>query len=354
MEQDIKNILRDAIRAPSGENCQPWSFRVSGTTINLFNLPDRDQSLYNHGQSGSYISHGALLENIKISALQFGYGAEIKLFPDPNNKNHIAAVVLQKSPQGKSILYEAIAKRVTNRKPYRKEILPEDKLTELKNSVQENTLRLVLTQKDSDKQVLARAGSINESVMISNKFLHNFFFSHVTWTKAEDEQKKAGFFIDTLELPPPAKKMFRLMKDWKMANFLNKLGINKIVGKENAKTYASSSGFGALLGKDTSPEGFVRSGMALEQVWLKATELGLSFQPVSGILFLENAINSGKSQEFTESQRQIIKEGYNSIQQTFSASPDEKPIFMFRFGYGDEPTARSSRFDVESFIQRPQ
>jgi hypothetical protein len=355
MEQDIKNIIQDAILAPSGENCQPWSFVISGATVNLFNLPVRDQSLYNFEQCGSYVSHGALLENLKISAQQFGYKADIKLFPEPENKNHIATINLEKmSDTSEPALYKAISKRATNRKPYKKEILPGQELNELKESMLEKTVRILLTQENSDKKVLAGAGSINESVMMSNQFLHDFFFLHVTWTKEEDEEKKMGFFINTLELPLPAQKMFKLMENWKIANFLNKFGLYKIVGKQNAATYDSSSGFGVLLVKNTSPESFVRAGMALEQVWLTATNMGINFQPVSGLLFLAHAIRLGEIKRFTNPQKELIEEGYRKIKQIFSVGSDEDVVFMFRFGRGGgEPTAKSLRFNVEDFIKPP-
>jgi hypothetical protein len=244
---------------------------------------------------------------------------------------------------------------VTNRKPYKNEALPTKELEKLMNSISDSSVKILITQKDSDKKILARAGSLNESVMMSNEFIHNFFFSHVTWTKEMDKQKKIGFFIDTLELPLPAKKMFKLVESWKVANFLNKLGFYKMVGKQNAKTYASSSGFGILSIKDTAPEGFIRAGMALEEVWLTATMLGLNFQPVAGLLFLAHAIKLDGEAKFTENQKKIIEEGCTMIKKTFPLNSGENVVFMFRFGHGgDEPTAKSSRFDVEEFIQQPQ
>ncbi len=59
-KEDIKKILEMAVYAPSGENCQPWRFEVRDSKIDIFNLPERDQSLYNHGQMASYFAHGVL------------------------------------------------------------------------------------------------------------------------------------------------------------------------------------------------------------------------------------------------------------------------------------------------------
>lgn len=355
MEQDMRHILQDAICAPSGENCQPWSFKISGSTINLFNLPERDQSPYNRGQYGSYVAHGALLENLKISALQSGYSTNIKLFPEPGNKNHIATIALKKiSVPNEPVLYQAITKRVTNRKPYKNTPLSSTELTELTKSISDSSVKILITQKNSDKKTLAKIGSLNESIMMNNEFMHDFFFSHVTWTKEKDEQKKIGFFVDTLELPLPAKKMFKIVENWKVANFLNKFGFHKIVGIQNAKTYASSSGFGILSIKDTSPDGFIHAGMALEQVWLTATKLGLNFQPVSGLLFLVHAIKLEGTAKFSKNQKEQIEKGYETIKQTFPTNSGENVVFMFRFGHGGgEPTAKSLRFNVEDFIQSP-
>jgi nitroreductase len=352
IEEDIKQILKYAVMAPSGENCQPWSFKVSEKTINLFNLPQRDQSLYNVGQCGSYVSHGALIENVKISALELGYSVTVKIFPNSNDKNHVATIVLEKGSHENSPLYGAIDKRITNRKPFIKKVLPEEEVRKLKESVSVDKVKILFTQKNSDKQILAKAASMNESVMMSNRFLHDFFFSHVTWTKEEDNQKKIGFFIDTLELPLPAQKIFKMVKNWNIANFLNKLGLHKMVGKQNAKTYASSSGFGVLTTRDISPEGFINAGVALEQVWLTATTLGINFQPVSGLLFLMNAFRFGETDKFTNHQKINLEEGYEKIRQTFLVNKDEHIVFMFRFGHGDKPTARSSRFKIEDFINQ--
>lgn len=46
MEEIIRQIIEAGIRAPSGENSQPWRFLLKGDLIELYNLPERDESLY--------------------------------------------------------------------------------------------------------------------------------------------------------------------------------------------------------------------------------------------------------------------------------------------------------------------
>lgn len=54
--ESIQKILEIAVNAPSGENCQPWRFRVEGEKIWVYNNPESDQSLYNYAQCGSLVA----------------------------------------------------------------------------------------------------------------------------------------------------------------------------------------------------------------------------------------------------------------------------------------------------------
>jgi len=94
----INKILEAAVRAPSGDNVQPWEFKVSEgyTRIDLYNLPEKDNSYYNYNQLASYIAHGAVIENIAIASGHLGYKAEINLFPDDGRLNLVASIELIK------------------------------------------------------------------------------------------------------------------------------------------------------------------------------------------------------------------------------------------------------------------
>src|SRR3990167_10630915 len=85
MPPHIERILTAANSAPSGENCQPWRFVVSGDTVDVYLRPERDKSAYNWGQRGSLMACGAALENLVLAAGQGGYHAkgEFKITQKP-------------------------------------------------------------------------------------------------------------------------------------------------------------------------------------------------------------------------------------------------------------------------------
>ena len=118
MTPPIELILKDGVRAPSGENCQPWRFVVSSSTISVFNVPEADTSLYNVRQHGSYIAHGALLENVRLSAQKYGFSTHVKLFPSASDETHVADIIITENASVEDPLYNAIVERCTNRKDF--------------------------------------------------------------------------------------------------------------------------------------------------------------------------------------------------------------------------------------------
>ncbi|MBI4094889.1 MAG: nitroreductase family protein [Candidatus Liptonbacteria bacterium] len=343
----IQKILEAGAQAPSGENCQPWKFRVRAHTIYVFNIPGRDQSPYNFRQRGSYVAHGALLENISIAAAALGYPGHIEVFPDRNDADIVATVVFSESKPKDEPLYQYIIKRATNRKPYKKTPLAQEVCHALLHSAGDIVGgNVLLTGKREDIKVLSLVGSMNERLALENKSIHDFLFSHINWTDEENQQKKLGFDIKTLELPPPARATFRLFRHWPILKVLNRVGASKAVWKQNGKVYDSSAAVGIVAVRGNKNSDFVTAGRIMERVWLTATKLGLSFQPMTGILFFMQRIFAGNFEPFTSRQVELIKESYEKVRQIFKLERETIPI-MFRLGYADPPTAQSLKLPPE-------
>ncbi|KKP97972.1 MAG: Nitroreductase [Parcubacteria group bacterium GW2011_GWD2_38_12] len=342
----INKILEVAVNAPSGENSQPWRFEVNSNKIHIFNLPERDRSLYNFGQKGSLVAHGALIENILITAPIFGYNAEIDLLPDNKDFDFIATISLVEllpDQQKNESLYSCIVKRVTNRKPYKNIPLSDEQLKDLKNVENEIGEGRVIFVYDPEKMKdIANLCSVNERVMFENKLIHNFFFDHINWTEKEELEKRLGFYIKTLELPSPVQFALKLFRYWPAMNLFNKLGLNKIIAKGNAVNYANASAMVAFAVKNNTSRDFIIAGRLMQRLWLKVTKMGLSAQPMAGMLFFMQAISGGETSKFSSSQIELIKNAHENVKKTFDIN-NEMPVMIFRVGYGGEPSARSSK-----------
>ena len=82
------------------------------------------------------------------------------------------------------------------------------------------------------------------------------------------------------------------MSSWERAKILNRfLGFNKLVQQQNVKLYETASAIGTIVADAESPRNASVAGMSIERVWLTATSLGLSMQPLAGLIYLKLGID---------------------------------------------------------------
>ncbi|MBU6431320.1 MAG: hypothetical protein KGJ58_03475 [Patescibacteria group bacterium] len=343
MKETVGKILEESVYAPSGENCQPWKFAMDGSNINIFNIPEADVSLYNFEQKGSYVAHGALIENIVIVALKYGYKVSVKLFPIKEEPNLVATLTLDPTNPRELPSYQYVAKRCTNRKEHAHRKLSADQKKQLIETARESGLgELKIIDDEESLNVLGKALAVNEQVIFENKRLHDFFYEHIIWNE-EDQGKAGGFYIKTLEFLPHQLKGVKLFKNWLILKILNKIGkVSRMIAKENSEKYANSGALAVVVARGNSRENFVNAGRVAEKVWLKATEFGLSIHPCTGVIYFMERINGGDIDVFSENHLEIIKSAYADIAQTFGVEGKTIPM-LFRIGYADAPSARSLR-----------
>mgnify|MGYP001578784889 CR=1 FL=1 len=269
--------------------------------------------------------------------------AKVVLLPELNNKELTARITLEPAVVQKDLLYSFIEERTTNRKPYR--IVPlrhEHRAALLATSkeLQKGDVRFV--EETSAVKELAKIFTLNERLVLENFYMHQSLFPHILWNKKEDGEKKLGLYLKTLELPFPGRMMFRFLKHWQVAKIVSKLGMPKMVMAQNQKLYSASSAIGLISIDSNSQENFLCAGRLMQRVWLKATKMGMSIQPVAGLLYLGQRILSGDQQYFTAEQINFIEDGYMRLAKIFDVNP-ETMMMTFRIGYDEQPSARAQK-----------
>lgn len=342
--ETIEKIINLAIYAPSGENCQPWRFLIRAHTLFIYNLPERDNSLYSWGQRASFAACGALAENIIIAGSHFGYNMEVVPFPNQTDANLVCSIEISENSNPKTdALFDYIQKRSTNRKPYPKTPLSKDIVKKLTVDISNySPTNITYTEDRKSIQTLAKAASTNEKIIFSNKHLHTFFFGHINWTKEEDAKKSIGFFLPTLELPPPAKLMFKIAKVWSRMKILNMLRMHTVIGAINTLIYSSCSGIITVSIPTNTPTNFFQAGRTFQRIWLEATKNNISIQPMSGLVYLWLNIEHGGRKDFDKPQINEIISSYQTMQNITNTN-NQIITMMFRAGHGGQPSARSSR-----------
>lgn len=342
----IQKILEAGVQAPSGGNSQPWKFKLTGETLQIFMIPDRDHAILNFHSRGTLLAHGALIENISIAARHYGFEAEIKLFPDNADPNLVAEVRFGEREKKDNVpdLWNAIWKRATNRKPYETRKVDEEIKEALRTVPAEiGAYDVILKLTDDREQInaLAKAASANEIVMFEDKNLHRLFFKELVWTDLEEKEKRSGLYLRTMELAPPQAIALRLFKFWPIMRLFDFFGAARGIAAGNAKGYAACALYGAVLYNDED-KGFIHVGRVIERTWLKATDMGLSFHLQTGINFLWQRVLHEERSIFETTHKDIICAKYKSMTNIFEAGDKLVPA-IFRIGYDGEPSGRSSR-----------
>ena len=349
----ITKIITSASSAPSGDNSQPWRFVVRNNIIEFHYLPEKDNAILNYENSGTLIALGASIKNAELEALALGYNPKIKYI---QNGSCVATMELQEGgrlKKGELQLHEAIFKRHSNRKAYRKIALDEESRTAILNlfSSNEYGIGAVLLESKDVLQKTARALTTMEEVALGNQKLHELFFKDILWSESENREGKNGMYIKTLELPPPAQFLFRFLKNWSFARTLAKIGFPKLVAKTNAKQNASASAFGVVVVRRADRETYLNIGKFIEHVWLLATAHGLSFQIVTGMVFLERTMKDESTKNiFSDKERKLVDRSYDLVKKYVGGIGE--PIIVFRLGTSSEPTDISYRTKPDiSFVK---
>ena len=352
MEEILKKIINQAIHAPSGDNMQPWRFVLKNSSIEIYNVPEADTSLYNFQQRGALLAHGALIENISLIAPTLGFRAQVELLPSKGDQNYIARISFTKEALVEPELFKYIEKRSTNRTKYKDEALTaEQKKYLLENNISE--VSLLIADSPQERKAISYAASQGDRMIFENKIVHSFLFEHIRWTDEEELQKKDGLFLKTMELNGPQQAIFKFVKTWRHMTWLNMLEFPRVAVKSNEELYNHGCGFGAIVINSTEPINYLLAGQVLQIFWLKTCSLKMGLQPLSGLPLLKGLLLDNKgSSHLEEAQKKLISKSYEIIKTQFGVEQNKVIAFLFRFGIEKvSSSGRSSRKEPQIKIE---
>lgn len=318
----IDSILRYGVQAPSGDNSQPWSFRVQGDTVVVFAHSEQDHPLLNVEGRGTYLATGALLENISIAAKEQGLHAQIVVGLDGDGE--VARIALRENIAAGHERFTAISQRHTHRGPYRTEI--SRRILEALAVRPEAGCRIVIISDPNKIRRIANAASVMEETALSNQELHRLFFRSILWSKKDNDAGEPGLYIRTTELPPPVQGLFRLIRNWNFMQMLHALGFPAFAAHSNAVVYGRSGAVVAIIVEHTRPKDFIAAGRSMQRVWLEATHHGLSAQPLAGLLYLAEYVRTGDGTVISASHKARVLDAQHSIVE--SVAPGDGTIAM--------------------------
>jgi nitroreductase len=266
--EQLKFLLNYAILAPSSHNTQPWLFKIVGDNmIELYADRTRALAVVDPEDRELTISCGAALSHLQIAIRHFGYAYEVELFPDSNNKDLLARVVINgiKEPvKEENSLFEAITRRRTNRLKFEDRELEEPLISKLRSTVTEEgggaiDTWLHIAKEQDEKNSLADLIAEGDRIQLSDKRFRRELASWIHSNRSHSKDGMPGYAFGYRDI-------MSMMGPFVTRTF--------DIGKGQAakdRQLATGSPVLAILGtKSDEPMDWLRAGMALSRMLLLA------------------------------------------------------------------------------------
>lgn len=357
MDEKIRRILTAALQAPSGDNIQPWEFKVSEeNTIEVFLTKEGSESIYDYKRKASFFSTGAVLENIVIAARCEGWYGEMELFPEPGDSSFVARVRFSPAEPNTKIeeqyrqLCDSIFKRVANRKKYTLKSVTEEEQKHLQSIPQVLSIPATIHMVEDPKQIkqLAKSFSYANGLVFKVRRMHDNLYKYLVWSQKEMDENRSGLYVKTLEMSWFDRMGMWFLRPWVAVKLAGLLGTPYIIAKRREGVYAHTGAYCTITMHSDSIEDFVKGGRIFQRIWLEATVLGLYMHPQFSLVLFEQLVKGKEARLFSETEFNTMKERVRQVRQIFSLAPNgENTMIHFRLGRAPKPSTISKRKPVE-------
>jgi hypothetical protein len=114
---------------------------------------------------------------------------------------------------------------------------------------------------------------------------------------------------------------------------------------------ASAAAVGLLTVSGVSRESYLRSGRAVQRIWLTATAEGIAAQPMTALPYLFARLERGGGNGLSRREQAELQELRDRYRQLFETDQDHAEVLLFRVAYAGPPTARSLRRSLDQVLE---
>jgi len=349
----IKAIVEAGIAAPSGGNAQPWKFLYEGNRLYVFHDVHFSHSLLDHNHLGSYLAIGAAIENIAIKSAALGFEVAAHNFPIVGDKRLVAVLTFEKKqlPQAYTQLENGLTIRHTNRVNTIKPEVPPAAFEQLQKSISAYPgAELLFIQDVQQMKALGELLATAEMLRILHPRGHYDTFTHeLRWTKEENEEKRDGLDVATLGVSLNELVALKVAEDANAIDALRQIRGGAAFKKMVNKAVGNSAALGIITMPVYTETDFLNGGRAVERVWIESNLLGLSFQPLTQLVFLLARLRdyNGQGSDMDADFFQDLKDLQLGFDNLFPQLKQKQPIFIFRLGEAGDPV-KSLRRPIDS------
>jgi nitroreductase len=355
MGKAIESIMDIARWAPSGDNAQPWSFRIRNDREVLILGRRENPNVYEYrGGEPTLISLGALLENISIAAPAFGLKASWRYAGSARGVDHVEVSFADGDTVIAPDLFTEITRRSVDRRPFKMSALTDDQKSQLSASLNPG-MKEEWYDTLSRRRSIAGLSALATNIRLTIPEAFEVHRGIVDW---ENDQSDRAIPSRSLGLDPLTLKITRWsMASWSRTRLMNALGAPFFASLQMdlVPGLLCASYFVIRLDRrpgepDAALIETIEAGQAIQRFWLTATKLGLVMQPCVAILAFWTYAASGR--EFTVFDKAANTAHKLAVRAKAIFGNDENIIFMGRIGHPRSPaSSRSTRLPLETLLR---
>jgi hypothetical protein len=348
----IEAVLDIARWAPSGDNAQPWMFRITGDreVEVLIRRTNPNIYEYRHGEP-TLISAGALLENIEIAAPVFGLKARWRYAASADGIDRIIVFFDDDISHSVSELFRAIPQRSVDRRRFKKDALTSEQKQQLHESLNQD-MQVQWYDSLADRCKIAGLSARATNIRLTIPETFDVHRSVVEWDRLKSEDKIPS---RALGLDPLTLKLTRWsMRKWSRTKLMNALGAPYLAALQMdvlPALFCASYFVIRIKRRSGDPEvQALRAGQGIQRFWLTATKLGLVMQPCVAILAFWTY--AAESREFTVLRHAQKKANRLAIRAEALLGQNDDIVFMGRIGFPRNLScSRSIRRPLERLLE---
>jgi hypothetical protein len=352
MTSTIETLLDEARWAPSGDNTQPWRFKiVSDREAYILGHDTRQDCVYDLEGHASRIAHGCLLETLRIAASTQGLDLAWQCSTEADTPHPIYAVKLSESPgleadpRAAAIRTRSVQRRAMSTQP----LSPED-VSALEMAA--TPYRLVWKSTFSDRLEVARLNFRSAKIRLSIREAFEVHRRVIEWGTqfSEDRIPEQAVGVD----PLTAKLMSVMLRRWERIDFFNKYLCGTLAPRIQLDLIPGiACATHVLLEAPTravAPLDFVNAGMIIQRVWLEAERRGLKLQPELTPLIFSRYARDGRHFTTSEPARTWAGGIERDLVDLFGRDTTDRAVFMCRLGHRPAAHSRSLRLPLARLL----
>lgn len=335
---EIEYMVEMALRAPSGDNCQPWSFSWKNQVLAISYNSKLGAHALNNNNHATWLTLGCLYETLVISATGLNLHVDATFDFENWNTGPVAILRLTRRPIQTDPLIAEIKRRRTTRLPYSKTKIRENVLAQMHVEARKFTNCKLSIKQTLPTQIMEYL-YFCDAFMWKNMQVVKDFFKLVHLNQLKETHVTNGMPWQTLGINKLDLLPMRILKRFpSMIRILWKLGFSLKIKGLTQSLMSSQGGLYCLSIEGSGAAHVTEAGRLAYRLWLILGSEGYCVQPVSIASMTGFDVATGHPPPQTNAESiEKFKIGYKMLKAFFSLTDSAQPVWMFRAGQTNVP-----------------